>query len=316
MTRLGRRWLAAGIIAAVGFGDSLAGAAAPSIEVGSWWSFQSDDETVPAPPHVMARAPWVASGPLGPTAISAVRIRLAAGRASPLLTMRVVSEQPAGFAGFIACVATSTWSPATAGRWSARPSWDCGAGYASGQLAIDRSSASIDLGSLQRGDRVDVVLLPTSSLELPASAPATPAPALSPSLPVTPYPVFDLAFAPLAEDAVMLAQVSVSAATAAPPRSTPVTLTPAVDVRPLVPGVAGATAGRRDQPVGLGAPTRRGSALPARRVTDWQAGRDRWIAAVALMMLAAWSVLEWRTTRRASAVASDGAVSGPAPPLR
>lgn len=290
--------------------------AAPEIEVGSWWAGQGDDGTAPPPAYVAEGGPWVASLPSGPTAVTAIRFRLGDGEARPLLTMRVARHQPDGAGGFVACIATSAWSPGTAMRWSERPSWDCEAGQARGQLSLDGSEASIDLSPVVRDGAVDVVLVP-SAPAVPDVLPPLPVPVVQPDVPVAAPeigPTFELAFEPLAADALRVAvtprppdaPAGPTPATAPVPASSrdgalrsPATLTPRVEPSPLP---AATSAAPRPVPA---------TAMAAPVDAPWSPGPQRWIAAAALAALALWSAREWRLA--AGAVPSR---SGRAPALR
>lgn len=145
-----------------------AGGTITMLASGSWWRAQPDGGQLPPPPNVPTKGLWVQSNPGGPSAVSAVRFRLA-GAAAPVLHLRVHEATPAAQVAIAACPTTSAWKPATAGPWSARPKADCSVAQAAGVLSPDTTRLTVDLSGIPAAPdgTVDVVLQPASAATPP-----------------------------------------------------------------------------------------------------------------------------------------------------
>jgi hypothetical protein len=157
---------------------------------------------------------WVSGSEANQVAVGAVRFQLGSGEASPVLTLKVHSQNPPNQIGsatnvgqviVLACPTNGTWKAASAGAWSARPQFNC-AGAVHGTAAADGTTISFDLGSVAADGKVDVAFVPGTG---GAAAPNAPLPGAPPS----PQPSgFDLTF-----EAVGIDQVRVSPGSSAEP---------------------------------------------------------------------------------------------------
>jgi hypothetical protein len=153
--RLRTSALLAGLLIFAGVGPAWA---SPPNAYGWWWKAQPDAAvTVPPPPTVPQGGLYVAADPSGATAVSALRFDVVRGAIPRTLLLRVSSAQ--GTPALRACRASSSWSRAQGGPYSASPTIDCTASTA-GAASRDGSSFSFSVGSLSRNGQVDVVVLP------------------------------------------------------------------------------------------------------------------------------------------------------------
>jgi hypothetical protein len=173
MRRFGMVGAASGLLFAAAFGFAATGAlAAPlSPDVGWWWVGRTGGpvplQLDPAP-AVPEGGLYVAADPSGPSAVSAVRIRLEPDAADPVLTLDV--SDTIGTPALDACVATAAWTPADGGVWDQRPPSDCSRKVA-GAVSADGSKVSFALASLVDDATIDVVLVPAAPAEdTPAAA--------------------------------------------------------------------------------------------------------------------------------------------------
>lgn len=223
---MGRGLAALGLALAAVVGLAVRPAGAVSgLVVGSWWTGQAADGTVPPPPTLPAGGLWVGYAPSGPTAISAIKVTLADNERAPTIALSVHSQQPSGAASVGACQATSDWTPVDAGPMSAAPHFDCGSGVIQGTANSDGTILTFDLSSFVVGNQINVVFEPNPAPVAPPQAPVA-APVTSPlSPPVsTTLPAataFDITFdAPAPKD---IAVVVTPVDTEEPPATVPYT---------------------------------------------------------------------------------------------
>jgi hypothetical protein len=159
--------LAAGALIVLGSSLSLdpaqASSAASIDDTGWWWALQTNpDVPLPGPPTVAAGQLHVEGAPSGATSIAAIAATLAAGEASPVLTLTVAAGGDAGGADAIllACQAGSAWAGGDAKAWPDKPQPACSPGGVQGERAEDGTSWTFDLAALQFNDKVNVVLVP------------------------------------------------------------------------------------------------------------------------------------------------------------
>lgn len=268
------------------------------IEVGSWWRAQPDGGGVPAPPQVPEGGLWVSSDPSGPSAVSALRFRLGSTQSLPLLTLKVDNSVNPLDAPVWACAATSDWQPATAGEWSAKPSWDCSVAAIEGTPSLDGSQVLFDLSDLGRhtGDTVSAVFL-VREVANPLASTGLPTPGtVSPAVDVTFEAPTETAFSVHTETPPATSDDSASAAGTAPsPAPVPVDSVPATNPEAAAPLVA-------NEPVAPSAPVPgpRPATVPSQAAaplpphvfpvshTRSDEIRDRLIAAFVLLDLAVW----------------------------
>jgi len=207
--------MAAGAILG-GSPDIYGASAVSSLASGSWWQVQPDGGQVPPPPSVPPKGMWVDSSP-NDEAVSAIRFRLM-DAAAPVMHLRVHQSQNPSSVAVVVCATASSWQPATAGAWSARPKPDCQAGQAVGQ--VNGSQMTVDLSGFTPGSdgMYSVVLEPASQ---PVAASPVPAPAPAPAPPAQP---FDITFEQPAPTDI--------SATASSPAAMPAPLTNPVDGTP------------------------------------------------------------------------------------
>lgn len=140
------------------------GAAASTrvLDDGWWWRVQTGvgGRPLPPPPGVGEDDLLVQAQPEGATAIAAVSAVLADGQASPVLTLKVASDQGGEAAIVLACQAGSAWTGVHAGNWEAKPTADCESGQVEGERAEDGTTWTFDLTSLQFNDKLNFVLVP------------------------------------------------------------------------------------------------------------------------------------------------------------
>lgn len=143
----------AGLLVVIGVAPALA--AAPS-QTGWWW--RPPVEGVPLPPPPLAEGELlVAGGPDGQHAVAALRAKVPRG-ADVVLRLQADNEVNGADAVVVACAATG-WTPAAGGRWEDRPDADCN-GAVPGTRNADGTAWRFEVGSLVRGDTLDVVLQP------------------------------------------------------------------------------------------------------------------------------------------------------------
>jgi hypothetical protein len=175
--------------AVFGFAVTVAVAAPLPPDVGWWWVGRAGGPVpmqIDPAPEVPEDGFYVAADPSGPSAVSAIRIRLEPDAADPVLTIDV--SDTIGTPALDACVATEAWTPVDGGVWDQRPPSDC-TQKVPGAVSADGSKVSFALSPLVDDGSIDVVLVPAAPAE------GTPA-------------VFSTAFAPLADDALSTASPS------------------------------------------------------------------------------------------------------------
>lgn len=128
---------------------------------GWWWRVQAGvGVPLPPPPNVEPGQLMVQSTVEGEQAIAALDIVVAEGQTNPVLTLTVDGDGGGGAAAvLLACQAGSAWVGEDAGRWDAKPKADCTTSV-TGIAADDGSSWTFPLGTLQFGDRANVVIVP------------------------------------------------------------------------------------------------------------------------------------------------------------
>ncbi|MCU1451291.1 MAG: hypothetical protein JWP02_3461 [Acidimicrobiales bacterium] len=183
--------------------------AVQGLEAGYWWQTQPDGAPLPPPGNVPDKGLWVSGNETSQVAIGAVRFQLGSAETSPVLTLKVHSQDPpnqvssgtnAGQVVVLACPTTGTWKSASAGPWSARPQYDC-AGAAHGSPNADGTTIAFDLHGVAADGKVDVAFVPGTGAPVLPNVPA-------PGAPPSPQPSgFDVTF-----ETVALDQVRVSAA--------------------------------------------------------------------------------------------------------
>jgi hypothetical protein len=136
---------------------------AASIDDSGWWWRAQTNPTVmlPPPPNVEKGQLLVQSGPEGAIALAAVAGTLVEGQAGPVLTLKVAEggDADAG-AVIVACQAGAAWKGGDAQVWSEHPPAGCEAGGVKGTPSEDGTSWSFDVGTLQFGAQVNVVIAP------------------------------------------------------------------------------------------------------------------------------------------------------------
>ena len=256
--RMGLAVAAGAFLSAGWLGGGGAQASASQIQVGVW----SQSGGAPAPPTVPSGGLWVSSSPNGPTAISAVRISLAAGDTAPQLTLHVAqfNQPPSTPAAqtqspILACAAQSQWQPtdpATPGALTAAPTYDCSKGQALGTPSSDNTTFVFDLTAFEDSTgTVNVVVVPgqianpvqtatAPSPQPPPSSvlggvPSPPAPAPTPADPTAPtaWPSFDATFNPPAASDVSVIAAPAAATVATPDQSSAPDLSASADSVPL-----------------------------------------------------------------------------------
>jgi hypothetical protein len=165
------------------------------VQTGMWFLLEPPGGIVPAPPTVPADGLWVASLPVGPIAMSAVRFQMKPNESEPILTLNFASlttlpVTPLGTGGFpiVACPITSAWTPTNGvpGTWSSRPTYDCSKGLIAGSVSPDKTKLIFDLTTITSpGQLVNLALIPGTVANsligiIPITLPSLPA---LPSLP-------------------------------------------------------------------------------------------------------------------------------------
>jgi hypothetical protein len=140
-----------------------------AVQTGMWFLL-SPGGVVPAPPTVPSNGLWVASLPVGPIAMSAVRFQMKPGEGQPILTLNFanLTKLPATPLGtgpypIVACPITSKWTPtgANPGPWSAHPTYDCSKGLVTGTVSTDQKRLIFDFTTITTpGQLVDLALIP------------------------------------------------------------------------------------------------------------------------------------------------------------
>jgi hypothetical protein len=175
--------------AVAGFAATVAFAAPLPPDVGWWWVGRAGGPVpmqIDPAPEVPEDGFYVAADPSGPSAVSAIRIRLEPDANDPVLTIDV--SDTIGTPALDACVATAAWTPVDGGVWDQRPPSDCTL-KVPGAVSADGSKVSFALAPLVDDGTIDIVLVPAAPAE------GTPA-------------VFSTAFDPLADDAISISSPS------------------------------------------------------------------------------------------------------------
>lgn len=137
-----------------------AGDAASLDDVG-WWARTNQDPVLGAVsgPDTAPGQLLVEGAPDGASALAALKATLPPDTGTPVLTLKVASEFGAADAVLLACQAGSTWEGAHAGAWDKHPKPDCSQSV-QGVVSDDGSEFVFQLGPLQFGNQIDVVLTP------------------------------------------------------------------------------------------------------------------------------------------------------------
>ncbi|MBW3536251.1 MAG: hypothetical protein KY395_00590 [Actinobacteria bacterium] len=168
--------MAAGVSLLAGsgaLGSTTVGAEAVLENYGWWYKanqFPDDFATPPAPPAPPGASSdglYIARDPSGPFALGAVRY-VAEGPGT--LTLEFSEDGQSGIPSIGACVALTTWDGASAGRWDARPEYDC-VNQAEGVVSEDGATMTFEVTpTLQRVLGVyDLALVPQGPVPFTAS---------------------------------------------------------------------------------------------------------------------------------------------------
>lgn len=199
--------LAAGlaVVAAAG-GLSAPGWALVPDEHGYWWRLNGGGLGGVAPP-VPDGGLWVASDPLGPQAVSALRVAVPVGHVVRSVVLN--EDSRIGEPALVACPVTGPWTAPDPppGRWEDRPSVDCQRAVA-GQPGDDGERWVFDVGGLESDGVLDVAIMPAPDTDFsvtfappdegtvvtvaaapqPPAAPPVSAPPTEPAVPPAPRP--------------------------------------------------------------------------------------------------------------------------------
>lgn len=159
------RWL---LVAALALGFAAALPAPASADTGppvalGWWTRRAG---------ATARGDGgfeLAAGVQGEESVAALRLAVPADATSVRLVVTEAAGAVPSDTAFRACPAVSSWDPADAGAWDARPTADCDAGSvdaaaeSSGRWALDLTA----FAASATGPTIDVVLLPTPPEAVP-----------------------------------------------------------------------------------------------------------------------------------------------------
>ena len=269
-----------------------AGSAASGLETAWWWSAESSNGAVPAPPTVPDGGLWVSSNASGPQSVSAVRVTLSPGEAAPTLVLDVHQSLPPTVAELAAFPTTAAWPPGPAQAWSSKPAYDANGVHATGTMSGDGKHVTFDLSGLVTGDALSVVIAPAAA----AAAPPQPVPSPPPA-----PPTFDVTFEKPAPDALRVAPAPPAlpeeiapapASLSAPAAAEDVTAAPTESFTPAVPTGLSAPL----PAVATGGRTGRAAAPPARftngrpfvPASSKRAARDTAAIAVMLGLVLLW----------------------------
>lgn len=131
----------------------------PPDSVGWWWKPQTLPlVAVPPPPTVPVGGLYVAGDPTGPFGVSAVRLALPPNSLVGTLLLRVANAQ--GIVAVRACPSAIPWAPEQGGALAGAPAADCATSLVFGAHDSAAGTVTFEVGSLVRGDVLNVVLLP------------------------------------------------------------------------------------------------------------------------------------------------------------
>ncbi len=162
------------------------GGAVSKLDTAWWWQAEPTTGAVPAPPTVPDGGLWVSSNAAGPQSISAIRITLDPGDATPTLSLDVHQSVPPNDAELLAYPTSTAFAAGPAQSWSTKPTYDATGPRAIASLSSDGKKMTFDLSGLVTGDTLSVVIVPNAA----AAAPPPPLPAP----PASPAPTFDVTF--------------------------------------------------------------------------------------------------------------------------
>lgn len=150
--------------------SSPASAQGTSLGVDGWWQTSAASLPGSSSPLVPAGGLDVAQGPLGPTAMSALRVPAAAGDRL-LVTLTLADTATLPNIALQACRTTSAWTPVAGGDLAAAPSVDC-KGSIIGRVSAGTVSWTFGPSFIRDGF-LDVGIVPSAGAE-PFSAPFNP----------------------------------------------------------------------------------------------------------------------------------------------
>jgi hypothetical protein len=174
------KWIAATLVvlAAVSlpFRTSVAVAQAPDAQ-GWWWKYTEPElpvdprgvspvplptpPTVPAPPDAPADGLYVAGGGTEPEAISALSWVIPEGANATTLTLTAAAALTPT-STILLCPTNIPWKPVQAGRWQAKPLYQCPPDAPVGVIPTDGSKITFTLGKLGLSQLIDVALVPAA----------------------------------------------------------------------------------------------------------------------------------------------------------
>jgi hypothetical protein len=171
-----RKWIAAALLilgaTTIPFTSSVA--QAPDAQ-GWWWQYRQaelpvDPKTVvpdyqgapelPPPASVPEDGLYVAGQATGPEAISALSFVIAENAVAKTLTL-IAAAPLTPTTTIRLCPTNTTWQPVQAGRWQAKPLYQCAADAPVGVVPTDGSKVTFTLGKLGESRLIDVALVPT-----------------------------------------------------------------------------------------------------------------------------------------------------------
>lgn len=153
------RWAAAAALIVLA-ATSLQSAGAGTVAQQGWWHRLPVVIGAPAVDQLL-----VEGTPDEAMAIAAVRFTLADGEVAETLILPVAEQQLQPGATIIACSTATDWEAVEGGGWEARPMPSCESAV-EGVLADDGASWSFEIGALQDGTQMDVVLLPAPNVTM------------------------------------------------------------------------------------------------------------------------------------------------------
>lgn len=159
----------------VPFSASVSYAQAPNAQ-GWWWQYRQYDLPVdpkalvpqypgtpelPPPASVPADGLYVAGNPTGAEAISALTWVIPEGASADKLTL--VAAAPLTPTTMIQlCTINASWQPVQAGRWSAKPLYQCAPDAPVGVVPADGATITFTLGKLGQQQLIDIALVPVA----------------------------------------------------------------------------------------------------------------------------------------------------------
>ncbi|MCU1460793.1 MAG: hypothetical protein JWO37_868, partial [Acidimicrobiales bacterium] len=143
---------------------------------GWWYELNTPPlgDTAPVPPDAPPGGLYLAAGPAGPAAVSALHFN-GTGAGDATLTLKAATGSTYATAAILACPITGTWNPATGGGWDAQPKADCAraGGGVKGIASAAGDAMAWKLGPSFQPDPTsyDVVLLPQGPVPFRVAVP-------------------------------------------------------------------------------------------------------------------------------------------------